>query len=186
MPGYAAANLSTAAHRAYPMTQQAYDALSREVEELDLAIRQELVRGFSIENEGIPSTLRFPGQSVASKAKRLTALREVLAEAEVVRTRNVAIIGRRVTVSEPDGARERYSIVFPGDGDPANGWVAADSPIGAALLWATVGEHVVVYAPAGQRTVQILGIEAPASELARGDERPALPVSAQPLKKTRR
>ena len=163
MPGQSA-ELSAFSHNAYPITQQAFDVLSREIEELEHAVRDEHARGFSASDDAVGSPLAFPGQTTASKVKRLTALRDVLANAQIVRSRNVAAIGRRVTIREPDGTHECYTIVFPGDGDPRNGWVSADSPIGVALLWALTGQQVVVQAPAGPRPVRILGVEAPERE----------------------
>jgi transcription elongation GreA/GreB family factor len=70
-----------------------------------------------------------------------------------------AVIGRRVTVLEPEGESVTYALVFPGDGDPAQGWISADSPMGSAVLGCEPGDRVEVTAPAGRRVVTVLSVE---------------------------
>ena len=69
------------------------------------------------------------------------------------------IIGRRVTLLEEEGDSVTYALVFPGDGDPVQGWISADSPLGAAVLGCTPGDTVEVMAPAGPRVVTVLSVE---------------------------
>ena len=70
-----------------------------------------------------------------------------------------AVIGRRVTLLEEEGDSVTYALVFPGDGDPVQGWISADSPLGAAVLGCTPGDTVEVMAPAGPRVVTVLSVE---------------------------
>ena len=70
-----------------------------------------------------------------------------------------AVIGRRVTLLEAEGESVSYALVFPGDGDPAQGWISADSPLGTAVLGCGPGDRVEVEAPAGRRVVTVLSIE---------------------------
>lgn len=165
MPGQTADNLSPAARRSYPITPQAYEVLKHQVKELDHALHEELMPA-PAEAGADPSPLEFPGVSTRAMVKHADALRAVLSEATIVEARHVAAIGRRVTVREPDGMIERYSLVLPGDGNPAAGLVSADSPIGIALLWATAGQLVVIHAPAGQRSVRVLAVDTPRLEVA--------------------
>ena len=69
------------------------------------------------------------------------------------------MIGRRITVLEPEGASVTYTLVFPGDGDPAQGWISADSPLGSAVLGCEPGDRAEVIAPAGRRIVTVLSVE---------------------------
>ena len=70
-----------------------------------------------------------------------------------------AVIGRRVMIREQDGHAVTYALVFPGDGDPALGWISADAPLGAAILGHRAGDAVEVVAPAGRRTVTLVTID---------------------------
>ena len=44
-------------------------------------------------------------------------------------------------------------------GTPAEGWLSADSPLGAAVLGRSPGDAVEVTAPAGSRVVTVLAVE---------------------------
>jgi transcription elongation GreA/GreB family factor len=97
--------------------------------------------------------------AVIKAARRLDVLSAVLDAAERIHESERAVIGRRVTVLEPEGESVTYSLVFPGDGDPAQGWISADSPLGSAVLGCVPGDQVEVTAPAGPRIVTVLSVE---------------------------
>jgi transcription elongation factor GreA len=88
----------------------------------------------------------------------LDVLTAVLEASEKVLEPDRAVIGRRVTVLE-EGESVAYSLVFPGDGDPVQGCVSADSPLGAAILGCSPGDIVEVDAPVGRRAVTVLSVE---------------------------
>jgi len=90
---------------------------------------------------------------------RLDALSAVFDSAERIHESQQAVIGRRVTVLEPEGESVTYALVFPGDGDPGQGWISADSPLGSAILGCEPGDRVEVTAPAGRRVVTVLSVE---------------------------
>lgn len=120
-----------------PMTSAAWSAL-----------RAEAVR-----------TDRGPANRVdAELARRIATIRAVLGRVEVVDDPLVAVIGRRVTYVEDDGARYTVALVIPGDGDPRHGWISVDAPLGAALIGASPGDRVIVHAPAGDRHVSVVGV----------------------------
>jgi transcription elongation GreA/GreB family factor len=96
---------------------------------------------------------------VIKAARRLNVLSAVLDAAERIQAPESAVIGRRVTVLEEEGESASYALVFPGDGDPAQGWISADSPLGSAVLGCTPGDRVEVAAPAGRRVVTVLSVE---------------------------
>lgn len=89
---------------------------------------------------------------------RIDTIRDVLQSATVVDEPLLAVVGRRVTYLEDDGSRHTVALVIPGDGDPRQGWISADAPLGAALLGARPGQGVVVHAPVGDRRVEILEV----------------------------
>jgi transcription elongation GreA/GreB family factor len=97
--------------------------------------------------------------TVAKAARRLDVLSGVLDAAEQIHEPERAVIGHRVTVHEADGESVTYTLVFPGDGDPAQGAISADSPLGSAVLGCQPGDRVEVAAPAGRRVVTVLSVE---------------------------
>ena len=92
-------------------------------------------------------------------ALRLETIDEVLRSGTVVDERGMGAIGRRVTFREEDGARMTVSLVIPGDGDPRQGWISVDAPLGQALLYARAGDTVTVRAPAGERAVLVEAVD---------------------------
>jgi transcription elongation GreA/GreB family factor len=134
----------------WPLTNEAWSALLAELGRLDA----------DLDDAPTGNIVRLP---VADPARRRRALRAIRDGAELVdgdsdRREQVAI-GRRVSIRESDGAVERYSVVLPGDGDPALGWISADSPLGTAVLGSWAGDRVTVVAPAGVRIVEVLAVE---------------------------
>ena len=97
--------------------------------------------------------------AVIKAARRLDVLSAVLDAAERIHESEQAVIGRRVTVLEPEGESVSYRLVFPGDGDPAQGRISADSPLGSAVLGCVPGDRVEVTAPAGRRLVTVLSVK---------------------------
>jgi transcription elongation GreA/GreB family factor len=128
------------------------DAITLLIDEI-ARLRQDLVAltGGGLE-EGI---VRLP---VANAERRLQTLTQVLDAADVVEDEECVAIGRRVTLHDDDGERMSCAVVFPGDGDPANGWIGADSPLGAAILGARPGETCHVRAPAGDWRVTVVSV----------------------------
>ena len=69
-------------------------------------------------------------------------------------------IGCKVTVSEQDlGDPETYMIVGPAEADPKQGKISHESPLGKGLMGKRIGDKVVVAAPAGEITFEIVKIE---------------------------
>ena len=81
------------------------------------------------------------------------------ARAETVAS-DMVHIGCKVTVAEEDyGDPETYMIVGPAEADPKQGKISHESPLGKSLLGKRVGDKVVVVAPAGEITFEIVKIE---------------------------
>jgi transcription elongation factor GreA len=81
------------------------------------------------------------------------------ARAETVASDQVHI-GCKVTVAEEDdGVPETYMIVGPAEADPKQGKISHASPLGNGLIGKRVGEKVVVAAPGGDITFEIVKIE---------------------------
>ena len=134
----------------WTMTTEAMTLLIDEIARLreDLA----MLTGQGLE-EGV---VRLP---VANAARRLGTLTQVLETADIARDDGCVAIGRRATLRDEQGGSISCAIVFPGDGDPANGWISADSPLGSAILGARPGETVRVEAPAGTWRATVLSVD---------------------------
>lgn len=133
----------------WPMTTSAWHAL---VEELCL-LREQLR---TLDGSDSNQPVHLP--CVVARG-RYETLSVVLDEAERVEASAGAVIGRRVTLREEDGSSATYLLACPGSGDPDQGWVAADSPLGSALLHAEPGDRVEIRAPAGDRIATVLSVE---------------------------
>ncbi len=134
----------------WPMTRAACDRLVEDIAHL----RRELstLAGQGLE-EGIVQL------ALLNASRRLETLTQVLDCAELVDETPFAAIGRRATLRDENGEAMSYAIVFPGDGDPAQGLISADSPLGAAILGCHPGETVDVPAPVGRWTATIVSVE---------------------------
>src|SRR5689334_10738019 len=96
----------------WPMTREAWLTL---VDELG-RLRTDVASPVSGPADGV---IDF---TVVKAARRLNVLSAVLDAADEIHEPKHAVIGREVTVIEPDGESATYTLVFPGDGDPAKNW----------------------------------------------------------------
>ena len=145
--------------REWPMTRQAWDALDADYFQLtaQVAANDGYITGrLDGDNDAPTFVPNIVGQQLL---RQLTNVREVLDRAVVIDDPALAVIGRRVTPEEDDGATSTYALVIPGDGDPRNGFVSVDSPVGSALLGRRIGEVVTIEAPAGSWSATISKIE---------------------------
>ena len=70
-------------------------------------------------------------------------------------------LGRDVSFRDVgSGAEENFRLVPTGEGDVAHRMLAADSPVGRALLGHETGETVEVHVPSGTRRLLITGVAA--------------------------
>jgi transcription elongation GreA/GreB family factor len=137
--------------RDWPMTREAWHRLVVEVEELRAHVL--VLAGDTNADDDV---VQLP---IAQAVRRLETLSAVLAGASRIDDARCAVIGRRATLREEDGETFSFRLVFPGDGEPAQGWISADSPLGAAVLGARPGDVVNVTAPAGKRAVTLVAVE---------------------------
>ena len=94
---------------------------------------------------------------------RIAELENILANCIVISEEetdtDVVRIGSRITVQDVEfGEEETYQVVGSQEADPMNGRISEESPFGKALLGKSVGEDVVVEAPAGTIHYQIVEI----------------------------
>lgn len=139
--------------RHWPMTSAARDALVAEIDRLVADIARDTTAEPVDEDDVL---VRLP---VAHAGRRLDALRAILADAVFDEDPDTIAIGDRVTLRDPDGSTETYALVIPGDGDPSQGWVSADSPLGSAVIGRRAGDRADVAAPGGSWQVTIVAVE---------------------------
>ena len=96
--------------------------------------------------------------------QRIAELKAMIENAVVVDESKISTdvvgFGTRVTIvyeDEPDD-EETYTIVGTSESDPANGKLSNESPVGAALIGAHVGEIVIAQTPGGARRLKVIEI----------------------------
>jgi transcription elongation factor GreB len=66
--------------------------------------------------------------------------------------------GATVTIEDEDGKERQYAIVGADEVDVAKGRISWISPLGAALLKASVGDWVQFRTPKGLQEVQVVAV----------------------------
>ena len=94
--------------------------------------------------------------------QRIAELKAMIENAVVVDESKISTdtVGSRVTIvyeDDPD-EEETYTIVGTSESDPTNGKLSNESPVGAALVGAHVGETVVAQTPGGALRIKVIEI----------------------------
>ena len=96
--------------------------------------------------------------------QRIAELKAMIENAVVVDESKISTdvvgFGTRVTIvyeDEPDD-EETYTIVGTSESDPANGKLSNESPVGAALIGAHVGETETAQTPGGALRIKVIEI----------------------------
>lgn len=94
---------------------------------------------------------------------RIRLLEDKLARAEVIPPQNSkpnkVVFGVAVKVVDVDNEKELiYRIVGEDESDPVNNRISYTSPFGQAFIGKLVGDEVVVRAPGGTRTYEVIDI----------------------------
>ena len=101
----------------------------------------------------------------AALEQRIQELKAMIENAVVVDESqidtNTVNFGTRVTIvdlADEDEEQEVYTIVGTSESDPINGRLSNESPVGAALLGAHVGDVVSAVTPGGVRRLRVIDI----------------------------
>lgn len=140
----------------YVLTQEGYDALRAELEQLKASMHNEIAQ--QIKEARAQGDLSENAEYDAAKAKqgavatRINELTALLNQAQIISSdddvRGKVSLGNKVIVFDPDLEEEaEYRVVGSTEVDALNGIISCDSPIGAALLGAKKGQTVTVHAP---------------------------------------
>jgi len=135
-----------------------YDELTK-VKRPQVTARIQIAREFGDLSENSEYDAAKDEQSLLEH--RITELEEVLHKAQIIKIQEKAdfvIIGSTVVV-EVDGERDEFMIVGTVEADPAKKKISNESPVGATLLGARVGELVEVTTPIVRAKYKILEIK---------------------------
>ena len=126
-------------------------------------LREELA-GLKIARDQLLATRGNPDkpQQLVALEQRAMLVDEMLRSASVVPPPASADgrvrFGATVSVREQDGSVTRHRIVGVDEVDFDRGWVSWRSPIGKALLNATVGQRVRLKVPSGEKDLTIVAV----------------------------
>jgi transcription elongation factor GreA len=148
------------------LTQDKYDELMKELEELKTGGRREVAERLKHAKElgdlSENSEYQEAREQQSRIEQKISQLEDLLRSVSIIEKSSagntVIKIGSRVTV-EKGGQSIAYTIVGSQDADPALGKISNESPIGRSLLGLSVGASAHVTTPKGDVAIKVLRIE---------------------------
>ena len=156
------------AEKTYPMTLAEKEKLEKELEELKLVRRPEVVERIKIARSygdlSENSEYEAAKDEQAFVEGQISSLETKIRYAEIVNSDSVAqdevAIGKTVTIQEiGEDEEEVYIIVGSAGADAFAGKVSNESPIGPALIGKKTGDTATIETPVGSYDVKILKVE---------------------------
>lgn len=156
------------AEKTYPMTLEEKELLEKELEELKLVRRPEIVERIKIARSygdlSENSEYEAAKDEQAFVEGQISTIENKIRYAEIVNSDAVAAdevaIGKTVTVQEIDETDEEvYHIVGAAGADAFANKISNESPIGHALIGKKTGDVALIETPAGSYQVKILNVE---------------------------
>jgi transcription elongation factor GreA len=149
------------------LTPEAFAALQAEIADLEGRARREIAERIKAARElgDLSENAEYHDakNDQAHLETRILRLREIERSAQVreAQTGGETVgFGSRVRVRDEASGRETtYTLVSSTEARPAEGRIAADSPIARALAGARAGSTVRFAAPRGERTLVVLAVE---------------------------
>ncbi|AMY04638.1 transcription elongation factor GreA [Staphylococcus condimenti] len=152
----------------YPMTQEGFEKLEQELEELKTVKRPEVVEKIKVarsfgdlsENSEYDAAKDEQG-FIEQDIQRIEHMIRNALIIEDTGDNNVVQIGKTVTFIEiPDGDEEVYQIVGSAEADAFNGKISNESPIAQSLIGKHLDDEVRVPLPNGaEMKVKITNIQ---------------------------
>ena len=148
------------------MTQEDFDALQAEVQDLETRARAEMAERIRTAREWGDlkenSEYHDAKHSQALLETRILRLRDQLVRAEIVEVappKDTVAFGSHLTLLDRTSGRElRYTLVSAVDADAAAGKLSMESPVGRMLMGRRRGDVVEIATPKGTRTLEVLAI----------------------------
>jgi transcription elongation factor GreA len=149
------------------MTKEGYETLKKELQHLKMVERPQNIK--AIEEARAHGDLSENAEFEAAKDRqgfiegRINELGMKLGNADIIDTNKLpkdrAVFGNRVILENIDtGESVEYQLVGPEESDIENGRISVTSPLGKALLGKKPDEEVVLNAPGGRRTYELVDI----------------------------
>jgi len=151
-----------------PITKIGYEKLKRELIQLKSVDRPQNIK--AIEEARAHGDLSENAEFDAAKERqafiegRISELGYKLGNADVIEPDDLpkdrAVFGCGVVLENIDtGESVEYQLVGPDESNIEEGRISVKSPLGLAIIGREVGEEVLVQAPAGKRTYEIVEIQ---------------------------
>ena len=162
------ARAASRAAKEVQLSEQEHAALSAELERLKAQrprIIQDIQRAMADKDFRENAPLDAARQQQSHVEGRIRTIEGILANAVIVKDEraagsHVVEIGSTVLVRNlSSGAELSYTLVRPGEVNPAQGRISFQSPVGRALLLHQAGDEVAVEAPSGTLRLQIVRVE---------------------------
>lgn len=148
------------------LSQEHYEELQKELEELKTGGRQEVAKRLKQAKElGDLSENSEYQEAKAAQAElemRIGELNETLRSASIIKKSvgaATARIGSQVKLEKEDEGQVSYTIVGSSEASPVKGFISNESPLGRAILGKKVGDVVRVQTAVGEKIYKILAIE---------------------------
>ncbi len=154
--------------KTYPMTEEGKVKLEKELEDLKINQRPEIINRIKIARSYGDLSENSEYESAKNEQSllenRIKTVEHMLQYAEIIDSeqidKNEVSVGKSVTFKElPDEEPESYVIVGAAEADPMEGKISNDSPIAKGLIGHRVDEEVTINIPAGSMKVKILKVE---------------------------
>lgn len=150
-----------------PITRQGYETLYKELEHLKSVERPLVIR--SIEEARAHGDLSENAEYHAAKERqafieaRLNELTYKLGSAEVIDSealpKDKVVFASRVLLENVDtGEGVEYQLVGPDESNIEQGRISITSPLGRAIIGRKPGDEIVLQAPGGKRTYELVEI----------------------------
>ncbi len=150
-----------------PVTQEGYDALKKELENLKRVERPQNIK--AIEEARAHGDLSENAEFHAAKDRqgfiegRIGELEFKIANADIIQPdklpRDRAVFGSKVLLENTDtGEAVEYRLVGPDESDIAKGRISISSPLGKAILGKKPGDELTLEVPGGKRIYEFVEI----------------------------
>jgi len=150
-----------------PVTQQGFEALKKELENLKKNERPQNIK--AIEEARAHGDLSENAEYAAAKDRqgfiegRIIDLEFKLGHVDVISTDNLpkdrVVFGCKVVLENIEtGEDVVYQLVGPDESDIENGRISISSPLGKAIIGKKPGDELTLQVPAGKRSYELLEI----------------------------
>ncbi|MCJ8501733.1 transcription elongation factor GreA [Desulfatitalea sp. M08but] len=150
-----------------PITPRGYEALKKELTQLVSVERPLVIK--AIEEARAHGDLSENAEFEAAKERqafieaRANELKFKLGNADIIDPdklpRDRAVFASRVLLANVDTGEEvEYQLVGPDESDIKEGRISVASPLGRAIIGRRPGDEIVLEAPAGKRTYELVEI----------------------------